>query len=88
MAKLRSRRRARVIRYDSAHLTNIDLEDFVQLEQMLTSRPDRVLEWFAENGIGCLMDMEMYRRLCYENAEAADRIATVARAHGIPLDNS
>lgn len=85
MAKCRTRR-ARRIDYRSAVRTNIDMSDYVQLEQMLVSKPDCVLQWFEKNGIVCLLDMAMYRRLCVQDPEASERIATSASAHGIPLE--
>lgn len=53
---------------------------------MFVSKPDLVVEHFRARGILCLLDMEMFRRLWYTNREAAERIVTVARAHGIPLE--
>lgn len=87
MPKCRSRHgRARRIRYRSGTATNIDLQDHSNLEAMFVSKPDLVVEHFRARGILCLLDMEMFRRLWYTNREAAERIVTVARAHGIPLE--
>lgn len=82
-------RRARSIRYDliPSHVeTDITLWDHVCLEQLLTSRPDFVLERFREVGIWSLVELEMFRRLWVSDNESALRIVAVARSMGIPME--
>ena len=82
-------RRARSIRYDllPSHIeTDITLWDHVCLEQMLTSRPDFVLERFRVVGIWCLAELEVFRRLWVTDRQAAERIVCVAAGMGIPVE--
>ena len=63
--------------------TQITLQDFADLERLLTSKPDVVLEHFAACQITCLAELAMWERFKAERPKAAARIVFVAATMGI-----
>jgi hypothetical protein len=87
MARCRNQRfRAlRVSRRRSVVVSDISTWDYVRLKRELCSRPDLVLDRFAECQVGSLMELPVFLEILVESPQAAKKIAFVAVSLGIPV---
>jgi hypothetical protein len=89
MPKLR-RRRARVVRYNDSRAgvrADITPADFVRLQNWLLSRPDAVLQRFAECGIGSLLEVPVYHEIKRLAPESAAQLRLMAIGYGIASED-